>query len=170
MTPVQLDPAPLVSVRRVSFMVYDFDGVMTDNRVLVFEDGREAVFANRGDGLAIARLRKLGVHQIIISTEENPVVSIRAAKLRIPVIQGVGDKAAVLMAYAAEHGYDLANAIYVGNDANDLAAMHLVGYPVVPADAHSCVKSGAVRIVHARGGEGVIRELFDLLSDTGGIV
>ena len=56
-------------LERAELVVYDFDGVMTDNRALVLPDGGEAVFVNRGDGLAIARLHDLGVPQVIISTE-----------------------------------------------------------------------------------------------------
>lgn len=147
---------------------YDFDGVMTDNRLLLSEDGRESVFVNRGDGLAISMLKKLGVRQIILSTESNPVVAARGRKLGIPVIQGQDDKAAALRAYAAAEGIDLGRAVYIGNDVNDLAAMRLVGHPVAPADAHESIKSISAFITRAQGGEGVVREFFDLISDTEG--
>lgn len=152
----------------LSLVCYDFDGVMTDNRLLLSEDGSESVFVNRGDGLAISMLKKLGVRQIILSTESNPVVAARGRKLGIPVIQGQDDKAAALRTYAAAEGIDLGRAVYIGNDVNDLAAMRLVGHPIAPADAHESIKSVAAFITRARGGEGVVREFFDLISDTEG--
>jgi len=53
----------------LKFIIYDFDGVMTDNRALLMDDGREAVFVHRGDGLAVGAIKKMGIPQMIISTE-----------------------------------------------------------------------------------------------------
>lgn len=140
---------------------YDFDGVMTDNRVLVLEDGTEAVSVNRADGLAVAAIREMGVRQVIISTEENRVVSTRARKLGIPVLQGISDKRAALEAFARENGCSLDRTVFIGNDVNDLEAMRAVGHPVAPADAHPSVRDLAVHVTRARGGEGVVREFFE---------
>ncbi len=144
-------------------IVYDFDGVMTDNRVLVLQDGTEAVLANRADGWGIGQLRKAGFRQIILSTETNPVVSARAQKLGLEVRHGSGDKARDLTAYCQSHGIALERVLYVGNDVNDLETMRLVGCPVAPADAHSEVLALAKHITRACGGEGVIKELSELL-------
>ena len=70
-------------------VVFDFDGVLTDNRVLVFDNGQEAVFCNRSDGMAIGALRGAGIPVIIMSTETNSVVSARARKLQIEAVQAV---------------------------------------------------------------------------------
>ena len=86
---------------------YDFDGVMTDNRVLVSEDGKESVFANRGDGLGVSYIKKLGIPQVIVSTEQNKVVEQRAKKLKIEVIHGVDDKGEVISNYCSAKGYAL---------------------------------------------------------------
>lgn len=155
-------------LKNLSLVCYDFDGVMTDNRVLVTEDGREAVLVNRGDGLAVSALKKSGVRQVILSTESNPVVAARGRKLGIPVIQGLSDKAAALREYAQKEGVDLARAVYIGNDVNDLAAMRLVGFAIAPADAHDSVKATAAFVTSACGGEGVIREFLDLIQGTEG--
>jgi 3-deoxy-D-manno-octulosonate 8-phosphate phosphatase KdsC-like HAD superfamily phosphatase len=56
---------------RLSLIVYDFDGVMTDNRVYVDQSGNEMVQVNRADGLGISEIKKIGIQQIIISTEKN---------------------------------------------------------------------------------------------------
>lgn len=148
---------------RPNLLVYDFDGVMTDNRVLVMQDGAEAIFANRADGWGIEQLRKAGFKQIILSTETNPVVSERAKKLQIEVLQGSGDKTRDLAEYCQTNGIDLARVLYVGNDVNDLDAMRLVGFPVAPADAHTEILKIAQYRTISRGGEGVIKELSEWL-------
>ena len=60
--------------KSIKLLVYDFDGVMTDNKVYVDQNGNEMVQVNRADGLGIAKIKKLGINQIIISTEKNSVV------------------------------------------------------------------------------------------------
>jgi N-acylneuraminate cytidylyltransferase len=144
-------------------IVYDFDGVMTDNRVLVLQDGTEGVLANRADGWGVEQLRKAGFRQIILSTETNSVVCTRAKKLQIEAVQGSGDKARDLVTYCQANGIDLEKVLYVGNDVNDLEAMRLAGYSVAPADAHPEVLKIAKHATNACGGEGVIKELSEWL-------
>jgi 3-deoxy-D-manno-octulosonate 8-phosphate phosphatase (KDO 8-P phosphatase) len=147
----------------VELIVTDFDGVMTDNRVYVFDDGREAVACNRADGLGCELLRAAGIEILILSTETNPVVAARARKIGVAVEQGVRDKGAALSALIAARGLDPARVMYVGNDVNDLAAMKLIGWPAAPADAHESVRALARIVTRARGGEGVVREIADRL-------
>ncbi len=152
---------PPLSLRDIDVIVFDFDGVLTDNRVLVFEDGREAVSCNRSDGLACDILRAAGVPLFILSKERNPVVSARGRKLDIPVVQSVDDKAAALSELCAARGFDPARTIFVGNDTNDLPAMAVAGYPIAVADAHPNVLAAAWRILETRGGDGAAREILD---------
>ncbi len=147
----------------IDLMVYDFDGVMTDNRVIVTQDGTEAIVANRADGLGVDRLRALNIPQIILTTETNPVVKARASKLGLEVIAGCQDKKSALITYCQQQGYQLARVVYVGNDLNDLEVMKIVGFPVAPADAYPEVKSVARLVTRAKGGEGVIKELAERL-------
>lgn len=152
-----------LSVFKPGLIVYDFDGVMTDNRVLVLQGGDEGVLVNRADGWGVAQLRRAGLTQIILSTETNPVVAARARKLGLEVLQGSGDKRRDLVACCETKGIPLSRVLYVGNDVNDLDAMRLVGFPVAPADAHPSVLAVAKHVTRARGGEGVIKELSELL-------
>lgn len=148
--------------KQIKLLVSDFDGVMTDNRVLVDENGKESVFVNRSDGLAVGILRKRGIKTIVLSTETNGVVSARARKSNIECLQSVCDKAAALKEYCVNNGFDLENVAYIGNDINDLEVMKLVGTKIVPADAYEEVKSIADIITKAKGGCGVIREVVDI--------
>ena len=147
----------------IRLVATDFDGVMTDNRVFVFEDGREGVVCNRSDGLACDLFRAAGVEVTILSTERNPVVEARARKLGVTVTSGLTDKRARLEELIEERGLDPDEVMFVGNDVNDLGAMSAVGWPAAPADAHPSVRAVARVVTKARGGEGVLRELADLV-------
>jgi 3-deoxy-D-manno-octulosonate 8-phosphate phosphatase (KDO 8-P phosphatase) len=142
-------------------IVFDFDGVLTDNRVLVFDDGSEAVFCNRADGLAFDLFRREGIPALILSTEKHPVVAARARKLRVPYVQGIGDKKSVLEKYCRKEKLRLKDVLYVGNDVNDLAAMQIAGHRACPSDAHPEVRAICQIILRNRGGEGVARELSE---------
>ena len=154
----------MVNYRDIDLIVYDFDGVMTDNRVIVFQDGTEAVIVNRADGLGVDRSRDMGIPQLILSTETNPVVKARASKLCLEVISSCEDKKKALENYCTQKGYDLKRVIYVGNDLNDLEVMRIVGFPVAPGDAHPKIKKIAKLITEAKGGEGVVKELSDYMN------
>lgn len=145
----------------VRLAVFDFDGVFTDNRVLVDADGRESVVCSRADGLGLRRLEAVGVTPLILSMETAPVVAARAAKLRIACIQGVTEKLRVLREQAVLRGVDLAEIAYVGNDVNDAECLEAVGLPVVPADAWPEVRGLARWVLSRNGGEGCVREFCD---------
>ena len=150
-------------VNRIELIAYDFDGVMTNNKVYIDEHGCECVQVNRADGLGVSEIKKLGIKQIIISTETNPVVRKRAEKLGIPCLQCIEDKEKELKLYCSTNNINLENVIYVGNDINDMKAMESVGWPICPDDAHEIVKNISKHILTKHGGEGVVRELMDLM-------
>lgn len=158
--------SPLPRLDDLDLIVFDFDGVMTDNGVYVFDDGREVVRCNRADGLGCDLLRAGGIDMLILSTETNPCVAARARKLGLPMHQGVRDKKAALGELLHTKGIDPERVMYVGNDVNDLDAMRLVGWPVAPADAHPVILAIARYVTVATGGNGVVRELADLIAGT----
>lgn len=145
----------------ISLVVFDFDGVMTDNAVFVDDRGGELVRCLRADGLGVEALQRASVPAMVLSTETHPVVSARCAKLKLPCHQGIGDKGAFLRQYLVEAKIDPAHVVFVGNDVNDLSCFELVGFPVAVADAHPLAKSKARLVLSARGGEGAVRELCD---------
>jgi N-acylneuraminate cytidylyltransferase len=142
-------------------VVFDFDGVFTDNRVLVDQDGKEAVFCDRGDGMAIEWLRKSGIRGLILSKERNPVVEARAQKVGLPVAQAVDGKAAYLRKWCANEGIDLVDVVYLGNDLNDLECFAIVGCAVAVSDAAPQVLEAADLVLSRPGGRGAIRELIE---------
>lgn len=149
---------------RLELVVFDFDGVFTDNTVLVSEDGVESVRCWRGDGLGIAVLRELGVATFVLSTETNAVVATRCRKLGIDVRHGCADKRAELLALVGRLGVDVTRTCFVGNDINDAGCLEAVGLPVVVADAHPDVVPLARIKTTAPGGHGAVREVCDLVA------
>jgi N-acylneuraminate cytidylyltransferase len=151
---------------KIDLVVFDFDGVMTDDRVWVDQDGHESVAVNRRDGMGIALVQKERIPTLVLSTELNPVVAARCRKLDLPLLQGLSDKAGALRAVLAERHLDPSNVVYLGNDVNDLPCFSLVGCAVVVADAHPDVLNQADMVLTHKGGFGAVRELCDLILRT----
>lgn len=147
----------------IQLIVYDFDGVMTDNSVLIDKQGNERVRVSRADGLAVSKIKGMGIKQLIISTEKNEVVRKRADKLGLPCLYGVSNKKNALERYLKAKRIHRGKAVFVGNDINDIEAMRYVGYPVATYDAHRETKRVARIVTGSRGGKGVIRELLDMV-------
>ena len=151
--------------QNIRLLVLDFDGVVTDNRVWVSETGQEMVAAYRSDSLIMGRVKKAGTEVIILSSEVNPVVAMRARKMQVEAIHGVGleDKAGVLENLLKERKIDPAQVIYMGNDINDLPCFDLVGWSVAVADAQPEVLRAADFTTLKPGGHGAVREICDLI-------
>ena len=147
----------------VRLVVFDFDGVFSDNRVWTNERGEESVACWRGDAFGLRRLEEVGVDHFILSMEVNAAVGARARKIRATCIQGIEDKPPVLREEAAIRGVSLAETAYVGNDINDAGCLELVGLPVVPADAWPEVVPLARIVLERRGGYGCVREFCDMI-------
>ena len=149
----------------VDLVISDFDGVITDNRVWVNEDGTEYVAAYRSDSIGVELLRKTGVEVMILSSEPNRVVEARARKMGVQVIHGVGihDKGRVMGEILEQKNIKAQNVIYVGNDLNDLPCFEIAGWSVAVADAYPEVLRAADFVLSKKGGHGALRELCDLL-------
>ncbi len=153
---------------KIALIVFDFDGVMTDNRVWTDEDGHEMVAANRSDGMGLAMLQARSETDILIlSRERNPVVAARAQKINVPVIQSVEDKETAIRSILAEKKVDPGEVVYMGNDTNDLPCLPLVACFIAPADSHPEVLRRADVVLKNRGGHGAVRELCDLILNKG---
>ena len=150
-------------IDKIELLVYDFDGVMTDNTVYLNENGIEMVKVNRSDGLAISLIKDFGIKQIIISSEKNSIVEMRARKVGIECIYGVKDKVEALIDYANKGNIELSKVAFVGNEINDLEVMKIVGFSIAPFDAHNKIKELANYVTNSIGGGGVIREIYDLI-------
>ncbi len=151
-------------LKNVKLIFFDFDGVFTNNTVIVDENGKESVICNRSDGIGLSRLGTGGVKLIIVSTEINPVVTARGKKLKIKVYQGVENKLQLIRTILQEESIDPSEAIFVGNDINDIPAMKYVGCGVAPADSYPEVKQICDILLTNNGGYGAVREICDMVS------
>ena len=144
----------------------DFDGCLTDDRVWLNQEGEEFVAANRKDGLAINRLKKLGIQVVITSTETNKVVSARAQKLNIEALQGLTDKAAAIDTYLSKNNLTWSDSWYIGNDVNDLGAIRKAKFSFCPSDAVKAVKKEVNFKLLTKGGYGILSEIATELEKT----
>lgn len=157
----------------VHTVAFDFDGVFTDNKVWVDQDGKESVRCDRGDGLAFDLIRgaqrrgTFAAELFIVSKESNPVVLARARKMKLPCHHGIVDKLDFITGNLASRFPDDPNPftglIYLGNDLNDLPVMRRAGFSVAPADAHRVVRETASLVLEERGGEGFVRAFVERL-------
>ena len=148
-------------VRNIQLIVFDFDGVFTDNTVYVDQHGTESVRCSRLDGIGLRKLDAIGVQYVVLSSEENPVVSQRCQKLKIRCVQGCKDKAQGLADLLQEYGVTTEQTAFVGNDANDIPALERVALPIVVQDAHPDVLPYAKHKTQTKGGLGAVREVCD---------
>ena len=143
----------------------DFDGCLTDDRVWLNQEGEEFVAANRKDGLAINRLKKLGITVVITSTETNKVVSARAQKLGIEALQGLTDKVTSIESYLSKSNYSWKDCWYIGNDVNDLGAITKAKFSLCPRDAVKSVRKAVDQKLKTKGGYGILEEIVTLLEE-----
>jgi len=148
---------------KIKLVVFDFDGVFTNNKVLVNELGIESVICNRSDGIGLSRLNSIGVKSFIISTEKNHVVLKRAEKLKINCYNDVSDKSKILKEICIAENVDLKNVCFVGNDINDIPALKICGFPIGVKDSYDEIKPYIKFTTKNKGGEGAVREICDLI-------
>jgi len=151
------------SLQAIKAIVFDFDGVMTDDQVYITETGEEMVMASRSDGMGISALKSAGLKLLILSKERNPVVAKRAEKLQIEVIQSCDNKLEALTEWLSKNQLPLSQCAYVGNDINDLQCMQAVRLAIAPVDAHPLAAQAAHWRLTRAGGKGAIRELSDAI-------
>ena len=150
---------------KIDLIICDFDGVITDNRVWVDQDGTESVAAYRSDSIRIREMRAVGIDILILSSELNRVVEARARKMGVEAIHGIGiyDKGRVMREVLQEKGIKAENVVYIGNDLNDLPCFEVAGWSVAVADAYPEVIRAADFVLSKPGGRGALRELCDLI-------
>jgi len=149
----------------IKLLVCDFDGVITDNRVWTDQDGHETVVASRADSMRVKQMRAIGIDVMILSSEPNSVVSARAQKMGVEAVHGVGlhDKGRVLREILAQKNIEPGEAVYLGNDWNDLPCFEIAGWAVAVADSYPEVLHAADYVLAKAGGHGAVRELCDLI-------
>lgn len=148
---------------KIKVLALDFDGVFTDNKVIVDQNGVEHVICSRADGIGISNIKKKGIIVYIVSSEVNNVVKKRAKKLEIDCFHGVKDKGVVLEKVSKSHNIKPENILFLGNDINDIPAFDYAGISVGVNDSHPGINSHIDFKLSKNGGDGAVRELCDLI-------
>ena len=149
--------------KKIEAIVFDFDGVFTDDSVLVNSTGVESVKCSRSDGMGINIINKFGIKMLVLSKERNEVVAQRCKKLNLKCVQAIDNKIAYLSKWLNQELINPLNVIYVGNDINDIDCLKYVGCAVAPSDHHPDIAKYINLKLNHKGGEGAVRELCDLV-------
>ncbi len=151
-------------LKRVSLLILDVDGVLTDGRIHFDASGRESKIFHVHDGAGIAYFRKAGGRVALLSGRSCEVVDQRARELGITdVLQGHIEKVAPYEQLLSKHELDDDDVCYVGDDLTDLPLLRRVGFPAAPSNARPEVRHSVAYVTRARGGEGAVREVVELL-------
>ena len=151
-------------LKKIRLVATDVDGVLTDGGLYYSDSGEQIKKFNVWDGLGLVLLKRAGLVTAIITMDQTPLVNARAAKLGISEIhQGVRDKLAVLKELASKYGIELEEMAYVGDDVPDLPVLRAVGFSAAPANARDPVRKKVRYVCKAKGGEGAVREVADLI-------
>jgi len=156
--------AVLALARPIKLVLFDVDGVLTDARLILGDDGQEYKAFNSKDGHGIKMLQRNGVAAGIITGRTSRVVEHRVRDLEIRhVYQGCKEKLPVYQRLIAELGLSPAETAFVGDDVVDLPIMLEVGLAIAVQDAHALVRRHAHWVTPSPGGQGAGREVCEML-------
>ena len=146
----------------VNTFMFDYDGVMTDGRVILQHDDPPLRTANVRDGYVLQLAVKMGYNVVVISGGFSRSMDNRFDTLNIKdAFTGVRNKVEVFEKYIEERNIDPENVVYMGDDIPDIPVMKMVGLPVCPADAVEEVKEVSVYISDKKGGAGCVRDIIE---------
>ncbi len=154
----------------IKAIFFDVDGVLTDGKIIYDDNGKEIKTFHVRDGLIISYLKKAGILTGAISGRESAAVTKRLAELKIDFChQGIVDKAMVFEKLMAHYKLKTKEVAFIGDDLNDLPVFKLAGMAICPADTYDYIKERADLVTQAKGGEGVLREVADLVLTAKGL-
>ena len=161
----KISPALKEKFKGIKLIVFDFDGVFTDNNVYTDQNGNESIISSKFDGFGLKKLKDLGIDLFILSTEKNTVVEKRAKKLEIGFLQGLSsDEKATELHNLVENGnFNYKSVAYMGNDINDIQCLVDCGLAIVVNDCHPEVIKYADYVTDTNGGHGAVREVCDII-------
>lgn len=154
----------LTKAQSIKLLVCDVDGVFSDGRIYLGNDGEELKAFHTKDGFGIKALAASGVIVAIITGRNSTIVKNRMQALNVAhIIQGQEDKLPALLDLIKHLNISLEQVAYIGDDVPDLPCIKAVGLGICVADGHPLVINNADYITFTRGGFGAIRETCDLL-------
>lgn len=153
-------------IARVKLMAFDVDGVLTDGGIYLGEE-EELKRYNTQDGAGLSIARMAGFHIAIITGRQSASVARRMEELKIEEFhQGTNNRIEKLDALTVKHNLTPADVMYMGDDILDLPAMKYAGFAVAPSNAVVDVKPHAHYVTLAKGGDGAVREIIEVVLRT----
>lgn len=153
-----------MGLKDINLIVLDVDGTMTDGGVYIDNNGLETKKFNIKDGAGIILAESVGIEFMILTGRKSFCVEQRAKELKIKnVIQGIQNKADYLKEFLYSNSLNASNVAYIGDDLNDLPAMHICGITACPIDAADEVKACCDFVLPVKGGDGVVRAFVNVL-------
>jgi len=150
--------------KNIKLVILDVDGVMTDGRIVINDEGVESRNFDIKDGMGVIVLQLCGIDVAIITSKKSGAVRHRAEELKIKrFYEGIKKKTEPYAQMLEELNISDAEVCYVGDDLVDLSMMKRVGLPVAVGDAVADVKEAAAYVTTARGGHGAVREVAELI-------
>ncbi len=151
-------------LKNIKLVVTDVDGVLTDGGLYYDESGMVFKKFNVKDGMGVRLLRERGIETAIISTDTSPIILARAKRLEIKHCYiGEWDKASKILDICKFLNITPEQVLFVGDDVNDIKALKFAGIGAAPADAVKEVKNLVDYVCLRKGGEGVLREIAEML-------
>ncbi len=165
-----IDSCVLGKAKKIKMVLMDVDGTLTDGKIYILPSGEEIKAYDTKDGAAIVVAQVLGIKVGIITGKSSQNVMERAKRLRIDdVYIGAIDKLPVLKEIMKKHSLSADEICYIGDDIGDYSVMKEVGFAIAVGDAHYKVKEIADYITEKNGGNGAVREAFDVIFETKGL-
>ena len=152
--------------KRIKLLLMDCDGVMTDGRIMLLENGDEQKTFNVRDGHGIVLFHRAGLKTGIISGRSSSFVQKRAWELGMPqefVWQGCHNKIETFEDVLARAQLETSAVAFIGDDVTDIPIMQRVGFAVAVADAEEGTKRAAHFVTERTGGHGAVRDVTDLI-------
>ncbi len=149
---------------RITLVLMDADGVMTDGRIITVDDGRDARAYHARDGLAVRLGQSAGLGFGVVSGRRSEAVALRAKELDyVEIHQGVADKGALVEAIATRRGVALEAICFIGDDIVDVPAFRRCGLAIAPADSDPDVFPRVHWVGACEGGRGIVREAVAII-------
>jgi len=156
--------------REIKAVLTDIDGVWTDGRIYLNEEGKSFKAFNTHDSVGVSLLRLVDIPVIIITGEDSEIIRHRAEKLNINhVYTGVRNKLFIAEKTVKDLGIELSACAYAGDDLSDLPLLKAVGLSAVPANAAEFLKNEVSCVLTRNGGEGAFREFCELILKENGL-
>ena len=157
-------PTPEKKASNIKLLFLDVDGVMTDGRFGLRDDGLETKFFHVRDGLGLQMIMAEGIEVVLITGRQSKALELRAKELGIDgFFQGVKEKGALCREIVKEKGLGMEETCSMGDDLPDLEMFHATGLSIAVADAVKEVRQASDFITRNKGGHGAVREACEWL-------